>query len=128
MKEPELKSKIALELRKQHNCFVTCLAGSQYQMPGLPDMIIITEHGIHIWVESKGPDTVTSGVQKRVHEQLRQHKAHCHILRFNLDHEWLIDDFYRVKFKTFKEGVKVLLDTLLKICEPEQLTTMEIFR
>lgn len=130
MGETKLKSKVALELRKAHNCFVVCFAGGEFQMSGLPDMEIVKD-GLHIWVETKGPDTVVEPLQNRVHCQLREQKARVFILTFLEEHRWILEESgfgYQIQFKTFREGVNVLYRTLLDICSPKQLTTLEIFR
>lgn len=128
MRETALKSKVADELRKKHGCFVIALAGSQFQQPGLPDLYILKD-GVHIFVECKNPDTPTKGIQDRIKIQIKQNGGKCFELRFSRDHEWVIDDFYQVKFKLFREGVKTLLDTLLELAKPKpEFSTQEIFK
>lgn len=130
MRETKLKSKVALELRKAHECFVACFAGGEFQMSGLPDMQIVKD-GLHIWIETKGPDTAVRPIQSRVHCQLRQQQARVFILTFLEDNRWVLEESgmgYQIQFKTFKEGVCTLYNTLMDICRPKQLTTMEIFR
>lgn len=131
MTEPEIKSKILYELRTntlyKGKCYCVTFAGSQYQTPGVPDFLIVVNKK-HIWVECKGPETKTRQDQVRFRVQMEKQGVHVHFLYFYQDHEWMIDNFYRIQGKTFKERVAVMFDTLLKISEPKQLTHLEIFK
>lgn len=118
MRETQIKSKIAKELRSYKSCYVITLSGSEYQTLGMPDLLIIKD-GIHIWIECKGPDTPTKGHQKRVHQQMQEQGVHVYMLYFYHDDEWMIDNFYRIQGKTFDDRVKMLYDTLLSLSQPQ---------
>ncbi len=128
MRETALKSKVADELRKKHGCFVVALAGSQHQQPGLPDLLIIKD-GLHIYVECKGPETITRNIQSRMKVLLQQHGCNVFQLRFFEEKEWLIDNQFSIKFSKFAEGVKLLLDSLTKMIQPKsEHTYLETMR
>lgn len=114
MRETDLASKVIYELRHTHNSFVINIAGSQYQQPGLPDCLIIKD-GIFIFVEFKGEKTIIEPHQSRIMQQLEKQKVHAYIVRFLHQKEWLIDGTYSIKFNKFKDGVNLLLQTLLQL-------------
>lgn len=130
VRETQRKSQIVKELNKKHNCFALCLTGSYYQINGLPDVEIIKD-GVCIFIECKGPETKVEPIQVQIHKKIRANGGHAFFLTFLEDHRWLLFDGvtgYTIQFKTFPEGVKLLIDTLMGICAPRSLTTQEIFK
>lgn len=130
MRETKKKSQIVAELNKKHNCFAFCLTGSYYQINGLPDVQILKD-SISIFVECKGPDTKTEPVQVQMHKRIRRNGGFAFFLTFVEDHRWILNDGdfgYEIRFRVFPEGVKLLIDTLMRICSPQTLTTQEIFK
>lgn len=113
MHESELAGKIYHELRTKHSCFVVNIAGGKFQIPGLPDCLIIKD-GIHIFVEFKGPKTPISAVQSRVKDLLKKNGAFVLTVQL-FDHNWIIDDLFSVKFRIFREGVEQLFRTIFSL-------------
>lgn len=111
MRETERASKIIHELRYKHKLFVINLAGSQCQMSGLPDCMILKD-GVHYWIEFKQEDKNLQGVQVSVHKQMAAHGVHVYVVRFINDKFWLVDEFYNIKFKLFRDGVAELMHVL----------------
>lgn len=127
VRETQRKSQIVKELNKKHNCFAFCLTGSYYQINGLPDVEIIKD-GVCIFIECKGPETPTEPIQVQMHKKIRANGGHAFFLTFLEDHRWILNDGefgYEIKFKTFPEGVKLLIDTLMGTCFGRTLTTQD---
>lgn len=114
MRETQRATDILKQLRDHHDCFAFNIAGSYYQMRGVPDSLII-HNGIHIFVEFKGAKTVIEPLQHRIIEQMRSKGANVFIVRFAGPKEWIINDLYPVEFSTLKEGVANLFHTLLDL-------------
>lgn len=113
-RETEIVSKIIHELKYTHSCFAIKLAGSVFQMAGLPDSLII-KNGIHLWIEYKVTDAELRGVQSSVHKQLAKQDVHVYVVRFMESNYWLVDEFYQLRFRVFREGVELLLNLLLEL-------------
>lgn len=113
-RETEIAGDIVRELRTNHGCFVVNLAGSQFQMSGLPDIEIVKNRR-HLWVECKIEDKPLKGCQESVRSQLAKQNVHVYVLRFIESRFWMIDEFYQIRFRTLKEGVAQLLNILLEL-------------
>lgn len=113
-RETKITGKIIHELTYVHKCFVINIAGNQFQKQGLPDFLILKD-GIHIWVECKMEDEDIRPLQNAIHQQIKKNGVNVHILRFMGDKFWLLDGVFHINFKSFKEGVKLLLDVLTEL-------------
>lgn len=123
-RETEVKSDLLHEVRMSHkDWWCLSLAGSQFQMPGLPDCLFLKE-GYHIFVECKGAETKVQKHQTNVHRILREKGSIVYILRFVDKKEWILSDGtqeYSIKFSKFTEGVTLFLDTMWSVtkCKPD---------
>jgi hypothetical protein len=50
-------------------------------VPGIPDFLIITPSGRHVWVEAKTRKGVVSDIQKKFHIKLKKFNCYAHIAR-----------------------------------------------
>jgi len=113
MAETKLASKVVHELRYGgYECFVLNVAGGQFQMPGVPDILLISK-GKHIFIEFKGPDTVIKKNQILVAKQLVEAGGKVFLVRFLEPDKWIIN--HRIWIEgTFKELVQKMFMEVMK--------------
>lgn len=124
-RETELVAKIVEHLKYKHNCIAINIAGSQFQMSGLPDFVVIKDK-LHIWVECKIEDEPLKGNQFSIKKQFEKQGVHVYVLRFMDKHYWMIDEFYHIRFKVFKDAIAELLRVLTEIEEGKKLERSNI--
>lgn len=100
--------------RMVNKCFVINLAGSKFQMPGIPDCVIIKE-GMTIWVEFKDGDKSLEPIQIRRKKEMAAQGIHVFTVNFLEEKEWRIDDQYIVKFKKLTEAYERTLEVLIEL-------------
>lgn len=118
VRETKRASDVIYDWRHVHKCKVFNLAGSMFQEPGIPDCVIMKD-GLHIWVEFKKEDKEPNPKQARTHLEMEKQGIHVYVVNFfnedNRNKEWRVDNLYTIKFKTFKDAYKTLLELLIKL-------------
>lgn len=120
MRETAQASKIVKELRTYPRTYVINIAGGMYQQAGLPDCLIIS-NGVHIFVEFKGPNTVVEPLQLRIKQLLTFAGANAYIVRFDTPKQWTVVGECTLTFSVFEQGVKTLLEVLIKLTKGENV-------
>ena len=68
----------------------------------------------YIWIEFKMEDKQIEPHQRAVIRELLNQNVHVYVVRFVEHDYWLVNDFYQIKFRQFKDGVRYLWELLLR--------------
>jgi hypothetical protein len=113
MRETERAADILKRLRDDHGCF--CYNTSDRWTAGIPDSVIIPPGKREIWVEFKGANTILEKIQERTILTMRSKGANVFIVRFLEPRLWSVNAECMIRFSTLKEGVAMLLTTLIEL-------------
>lgn len=115
VRETKRAGDVIEDWRHNQKAFVINLAGSKYQMPGIPDCVVIKNDNLHIWVEFKKDDKRLSPKQVNIANQMAAQGAHVYLVQFFDEKLWIIDDLYHINFRFLKDAYRRLLDTLVEL-------------
>lgn len=119
MNESDISQRLTSTLRKEFKCVIFKIHGHVMQQPGIPDFYIATGK-VSAWIETKGPTTAITPLQRVVIGQLKRLNMPVYVLRFKAERQFIFEDeegntlggFFFTTWKNCAEQFLIVLHAL----------------